>query len=325
MRGVPAFQSALNTALTLLGLCALAVALPLLTILGEAPTFFVVHDAKTTSIVQFALTVFLLPPAFLLVTLFLGRWRAGLVHALVGLLLGLWLLGHLSNWPAWGALACALVFSLMGALLHARVFAVRSFMVVLGWVSPLVLASFFFLSPVSKLLFSQAGVIPGLVAGKQTPVVFLLLDELSQAVISLPSGAIDTQRLPNFARLAALSTWYGNTTTVSTQTERAVPAILSGLRVDNETHPVLSQFPQNLFTSLAATHEISAQETVSRLCPRRVCRKGNLSAIRLCRGSSVTLCRCLGRLFTRVIACAMGRGLAALYYKQLERIWPSGG
>ena len=143
----------------------------------------------------------------------------------------------------------------------------------LGIISPLAPVVFLLLSPASKLVFSGAGVDSAKVGGKSTPVVFLVFDELSQAVISHPDGGVDRKRLPNFARLADISTWYSNTTTVSSQTEKAVPAILAGKRVERGTPPAHSQYPQNIFTLLGVSHRIFALESGTLLCPQVLCRQ----------------------------------------------------
>ncbi|MGI9295787.1 MAG: sulfatase-like hydrolase/transferase, partial [Pseudomonadales bacterium] len=271
-------QNLLTAGLALLGLCAVAIALPLLGTLGQGATFFVAHGASAINILSFVIVVYLLPPTLMILMLgVLHRVQPtvviGVEHFLVGLLAGLWLLGMLHALGAVFALIVACAMALLVGWLYARKPPVRSFLQLLGVISPLVLISFLFFSPVKKLLLTEEGVVSGTVSANKTPVVMLVLDELSLAAISAATGKIDEQRLPNFARLAALSTWYSNTTTVSTQTERAVPAILTGMRVDSETQPAYSQFPQNMFTLLSASHTVSALETVTRLCPESVCGK----------------------------------------------------
>ncbi|MGI9283808.1 MAG: sulfatase-like hydrolase/transferase [Pseudomonadales bacterium] len=269
-------QNLLKTSLVLLGLCAAAIALPLLATLGEGATFFVAHRATATNIIGFAFVVYLVPPTLLVLLLGVLR-RIHLTFAviaeylLVGLLSGLWLLAQLPAVGSTLAFTVACAMALLAGWLYASKAPASSFLQLLGLVSPLLLVSFLFFSPVKKLLINEEGKVKATVVGNKTPVVMLVLDELSQAVISTKAGDIDAKRLPNFARLAALSTWYSNTTTVSTQTQRAVPAILAGMRVDSDTQPVYSQFPQNMFTVLATSHKISALETVTRLCPKFVC------------------------------------------------------
>jgi hypothetical protein len=192
------------------------------------------------------------------------------LHLLTGLLAGVWVLGLLSGLPGTVSVTAAGLAVPLAAWLHTRSGWLRGFLQMLGFISPLVVLFFLFLSPAKKLLFAEAGVIGG-VAGADTPVVVLVLDELSQAAITTATGDIDRRRLPGFARLADISTWYSNTTTASTQTERAVPAILSGRRPDKDSQPIVRQYPQNLFSMLGLSHRVSAQETYTRLCPTEIC------------------------------------------------------
>lgn len=265
-----------STGLALLALSTLAIALPLFETLGEGATFFVVHNAKSIDIWAFSARIFLVPALLLsllvaftqLISPALGRNCAAL---LVGVLAALWALGFLRTLPAAGALACAIAVGLVFSWFYRRSAAFQSFLQLMGWISPLALISFLQFSAAGKLLDTTANVETGMAAPSDTPVVMLVLDELSQAAISTTDGNIDAGRLPNFARLAAMSTWYSNTTTVSSQTERAIASILSGMHTQVETAPIYTQFPQNIFTVMAASHSVHATETVSRLCPDAIC------------------------------------------------------
>src|SRR3954471_3906894 len=57
------------------------------------------------------------------------------------------------------------------------------------------------------------------------PVVFVVFDEFPADDLLRPDGSIDAQRFPNFAKLASMSTWFPNATTVFDSTFAAVPAI----------------------------------------------------------------------------------------------------
>lgn len=135
----------------------------------------------------------------------------------------------------------------------------------------MVVVYFLAFTPVSSLVFADRGIKDESAAVSKIPVVMLLFDELSLAAITTADGEIDAGRLSNFSRLERISTWYRNTTTVSTQTEKAVPAILSGIRPDKNTQPNYGEFPRNLFTLLADSHTITAMEVYTRLCPKDIC------------------------------------------------------
>jgi hypothetical protein len=257
----------------------MALALPLFTTLGEGATFFVAHGVSGPGLVAFALAVFLLPAALVaapvaLVSRFAPRAGGLLLHGVVGALGALWLLGLLRWAGTTPSLVLACAAGLALAWTHSRVPRLRSFLQFLGWVSPLVLLQFLLLSSARPLWLDSRPALAVEPAGLQTPVVVLLLDELALSGMLSAEGVIDRQRLPAFGRLADTSTWYRNTTTVSTQTERAVPAILAGLRPQPGALPLYRQYPQNLFSVLGRTHRIHAYESLTRLCPPDLCDEG---------------------------------------------------
>ena len=93
--------------------------------------------------------------------------------------------------------------------------------------------------------------------------------------------------MPNFARLAAGSTWYRNATAVSGSTTYAVPAMLTGrYPKQRPVAPHFSRFPDNLFTLLGGAYHIQARRA-DPLCPPQHCR----AASRRRRGGLPTLLR----------------------------------
>ena len=60
------------------------------------------------------------------------------------------------------------------------------------------------------------------------PVVVIIFDELPLPTLMRSDGTINAERYPAFARLAASSTWFRNTSSPHNRTERAVPAIVTG-------------------------------------------------------------------------------------------------
>ena len=71
------------------------------------------------------------------------------------------------------------------------------------------------------------------------------------------------------------SRWYRNTLTVSDNTIRAIPALMTGGVVPlKELNIAASTFrtrTESLFTLLGASHDIDARETVTELCPPDLC------------------------------------------------------
>src|SRR5690606_31390167 len=101
---------------------------------------------------------------------------------------------------------------------------------------------------------------------QRPPIVVLIFDELPLVSLLNERGEIDADRVPNFARLAAGSSWYRNATVVSGTTTYAVPAMLTGrYPKERPEAPHFSRFPDNLFTLLGGEYHIQAWEHVTRL------------------------------------------------------------
>ena len=78
------------------------------------------------------------------------------------------------------------------------------------------------------------------------------------------------ERFPNLARFAEDATWYRNYTTTATHTEFAVPSILTGQPPKDE-EPLYTSYPDNLFSLLEPTHELSVFESFTKLCAQADC------------------------------------------------------
>ena len=268
-----------SEALQIFALCGFAIAQPLFDLVGRNPTFLVVHDVGGVGLVAFALALVLVPPALLVGVLSLVRlasaraaWRlfcvfAGALVALfvvpaldraVGISDGIWL----------GAL---LLVGVGAGMLFARARSLRRFATYLALAPVLFVVLFLVTSPAHALLADND---PAAIAGPSTattPVVELVFDEFPLGAIVDAQGHLDEARFPGFARLARLSTWYPNTTTVSTQTHLAVPAILSGRIPDPDAAPVAAVYPRTLFTMLGRSGPVRATEDVTHLCPDSIC------------------------------------------------------
>jgi hypothetical protein len=128
------------------------------------------------------------------------------------------------------------------------------------------------------LLVQRAPVTAGASATRvqaATPVVFLLFDEFPVIDLQQADGGIDAGRFPNFAKLAASSVWFRNTTTLSATTTVAVPAILSGKKPVPGALPIYRDHRDNLFTLLGKRYRMFVIETEARLCPDRLCGRTN--------------------------------------------------
>src|SRR5690606_25697506 len=163
---------------------------------------------------------------------------------------------------------------------RARLTAVGTFLRYAGVLAPLVfLAQFLLLSPAGDLARggddseARAPTAEAPAGGDLPSVVFVVLDALPTAMLLDGDGAIDAELYPNLAALAGEATWYRNYTTWSAYTYEAVPSLLTGRVPGTETViPDAARYPDNLFTLLAATHDIDAVEQITRLCPPALCR-----------------------------------------------------
>ena len=144
------------------------------------------------------------------------------------------------------------------------------------------------------------------------PVVLLTFDELPVDSLLGPDGRIDAARYPNFAALAAKSTWYPNATAAHDSTNKAVPAILDGRRPRAKVPATFAGHKKNIFTLFGGRgYRVVASEEASSMCPRSICNaRGGVGRIKkLMRNGRV-------KRFARWLA-TMGPGKPSLYYKHL--------
>jgi Sulfatase len=143
--------------------------------------------------------------------------------------------------------------------------------------APLIFALLFLLvSPTSALVLpAQAASAPGPPAaattGDRPPVVMIMFDEFPLSSLLDSKGQIDRRIYPNFAELADQSTWYRNATGVAGYTPWALPAMLTGNYPAAARAPSWTAYPDNLFTLLGRHYDVRAYETISQLCPPRLC------------------------------------------------------
>jgi hypothetical protein len=262
-------------------LCGFAIAQPVLDVTGRSPEFFLFHGAGPNEIVLLALIVIVAPPAALwllgMVTRMVGDRARRAVHVvtlaglttLLAIEAGKWLL------PLRGV-GLALLAALAGvaiAAAYVRWATTGRIMRLAGIGPPVFLLLFVFASPTSTVVLGgwSAGAAPGHATGPHPPVVVLVLDELPQVSLLGDDGEIDAERFPNFARLAAGSTWYRNATAVSGVTLNAVPTMLTGRAPRGSAPAHYSAHPNNLFTLLAGTYRMKVQDGAVQLCPPEVC------------------------------------------------------
>jgi hypothetical protein len=106
--------------------------------------------------------------------------------------------------------------------------------------------------------------------------VLLIMDELpADSLLGAGGRRIDPVRYPNFAALAADSTWFRNAYSVYDSTTKAVPLILDGMHPRPGTSPDRAGHPRSVFDMFARRgYRMVAGEEASALCPPSMCRGG---------------------------------------------------
>lgn len=273
----------LDVITSLVVLSTFALAQPMLDLLGRNPEFFLARSAPPQDIVLLAVVLLVGLPAVAVGIAFVARLigpRTGaVVHGALMVALGAVLVAQIVNLtplaglPGWliGLTAAVVGMGLMLAFLEWPL--VRT---AVRWlaVSPAVFGFLFLVSsPTSQLLAAEDLAAPsGIEVGAPAPVVLIVLDEFSLATIIDGNGNLLEDHYPSLARLARDGIWYRNAVGVHQQTEDAMPAILSGIDVDpGPSIPTAGDHPRTLFALLSDSHEISASESVTDLCPGYAC------------------------------------------------------
>jgi hypothetical protein len=191
----------------------------------------------------------------------------------VGALVGLFVLQGIRGvgWAGWLLVAVAAAVGTAAALAYLRLAGARLVLTVLAPAPLLFLALFLLSSDASRLTFT--GTDNALAAGEraQVPVLLVAFDELPVNSLLDAHGRIDAARFPNFAALAAGSTWFANTSTVAEGTTHAVPAILTGRFPRAGEFPVYTDHRQNLFTLVGGASDLHVVDDETHLCPPKLC------------------------------------------------------
>ena len=262
-------------ALHLLVLWAFAVAQPLFDLLGKNGEFFAARGSTRWDVVLFAFVLLFGPPAILTgIEALVPQPIRAVVHAVfIGALVGLFVLQGIrgAGWTGWLLVAAAAVVGVGAALAYFRLPGVRLVLTVLAPAPLLFLALFLLSSDASRLAFSSTD--NALAAGERAhvPVLLVAFDELPVNSLLDANGRIDAIRFPNFAALAAGSTWFANTSTVAEGTTHAVPAILTGRFPRAGEFPVYTDHRQNLFTLFGGAADIHVVDEETHLCPPKLC------------------------------------------------------
>ncbi len=263
--------------LAIAGLSGFAISQPVLSIAGANPSLFVFNDISRVQMAAFALVVALAPPLVLWGLILVARQFdrrleeavAGLVVVGLGVLAALQLgtelgLPDLARWIA----ALLVPAGLLSALLQWP--ATQDFLRYTAILPVLALVLFLFSSASSDLLRDLDQVEQAELAGRSPSILLLVFDELPTQSLLDDEGTIDAIRFPNFAAFAAESTWYRNFTSRSATTESAIPTMLTGKNPTLDD-PLWTNHPDNLFSLLAPTHNLTVHESFTRMCGVSTC------------------------------------------------------
>jgi hypothetical protein len=268
-----------RNALHLSVLSAFAFAEPLFDLLGKTPEFFVVRGSTAGDVVFFALVVVFFPPLAIVavealvawVSLRAMRWLHLLALAALAADVVLQIVRKdvTATVPAF---TVAAVLGIAFAALGTRVRGLQMFLTVLSPVPILFIVIFLARVPLGELS-SSARTLPIPPPKNPVPVVLVVLDEFAEPTLLGPDHLIDAGRFPNFSALAATSTWYRNANAVHEHTPDAVPAILTGQNPKPGLLPVAQDHPDNIFTLLGSRYGMDAYESVTQLCPEKLCER----------------------------------------------------
>lgn len=273
----------LDVALSIIVMFNLAIARPVLDLLGRSPEFFLAHEWTGNDAVVLGLLLTVVVPSALgglaWLAFAIQRRMGSSIHLVVFSLLTAFLIVQVLKALEFGAatggpllIAIAIVLGALVAAFFHRSPGFGSFFRMGILVPFLVLAVFVYASPTGELISpsppAQAATGP---ITRPVPIVFVVMDELPLESLLDEGGNIESRLFPNFARLTRNFTWFRNATTVHHMTRQAVPALFDGEYPARGNLPVLSDHPDNVFTFLAGEYRLRVQEQITDLCAERLC------------------------------------------------------
>ena len=269
-------------ALDIGGLSALALSYPLFEVLSQSPEFFVARNSTPAHVVFLACIVCFIVPALLFgvarVAARLNASAGAYVHeailALLVVVMVMTWLNRVDGLAVWAGVSLAIAAGLALAVGYRRAEAVRLFVTALSPAILVVPVSFLLNSNVRDALAPAAEGFATAEFSEAPPFVFIVFDEFPLNSLLDENYEIDADRYPNFSALAAQSYWFRNTTTVSSETTWAVPALVSGIYpLEPGAVPTRRYYPNNLFTVLSERYEMTMVGSFGKLCPTPVCQR----------------------------------------------------
>jgi sulfatase-like protein len=269
--------------LELFVLTGFVIAQPLLDITGKAPDFFIFRRADRADMLLLIAIVTLLPALALWVVELIAALAGAAVRQIAHVVIVTWLLAVLALEV--GKKLLPLRGSVLVLVAAAVALAVGFLYVKQRWLrlwlrylapAPLVFVLLFAtVSPSAKLLLpASAPAGPGgpvASAANRPPIVMVFFDEFPLESLLDSKGQVDPNVYPNFAKVAAGSTWFRNATGVSGYTPWAMPAMLTGQYPRKAKAPIDAEYPDNLFTLFGRAYNLKVKETITQLCPAQRC------------------------------------------------------
>lgn len=274
----------LRNSLRYFALCTVAVSQPILDLYGKNLTVFSAAKMGPTEILFFLAIVVFVPTLVLMVIDLLARFIGRNVHEATHsvLMWSLFILVALLILRTLGLDNDYLVYFLAPLLAVAAVVVYRRFTAVgswLSWMSALAIPTvgLFLLQAQPLLLGTEPALAKATIGDKETPVLFMLMDELPLFSLLDASGNINAERFPGFAELQKSATWYRNNLAASNFTHQAIPATLGSRVAGRHDAPVVGVYKHNIFTLLGGVTTIDGIEPVTSLCTRSVCASAKAS------------------------------------------------
>ena len=255
-------------------LTTLGLSWPVLELVGNNAEFFLARNSSRWETATTALVIGLVLPGLIgLLGLVPGKVGRTITAVMIGILATVVGFLFIRRLPL--AQTVSEVLALVaGAVVLVTFFRYEGMRMLFRYLSPaplVVLLLFIFATPAGGTILGVDSQALRLHPANPVNIVMVMLDEFPVASLIDPNGNLRSDRYPNFARLAADGTWFRNAVTVEQQTEHSVPAMLTGVIPDQALEPLAGQYPDSLFTALAASYRMKVEETITRLCPLTAC------------------------------------------------------
>ena len=274
-------------ALHIFALSGIVLAQPVYSWISAQPEFLVAHGVSGSGVLWVVLVLSVFLPLLLVMLvlparLFGQRVFFAIQALTVGLLVGLFG-GHAVPLSGHWVLLVLAVFFLAGGFLYWRLELFRQILAYAAILAVLMPVWFTLSEPVRTQVFSAEKGVYDLAAiesrpgddGQSTPLMLVLLDELSVLTLLDSQGRIDRESFPNFARLADNSTWYPLAFTPYSGTSVAVSSLVTGEIPDDDRFRKANwqHHPDNLFTwaGIVYHENVVASEVITQFCPQSIC------------------------------------------------------